>query len=118
MEKTLTQREFAEITGASTATVSAMLKAGVLRKTPDGRIPQGEVEHYFEKEIKKYSGNGTYLLSTADTEEEVLRIKENIEKSMEVAQGAALFYAPSIAYIMDAASPCRSGKTGTGGEYQ
>ena len=73
----LTQRDFAALTGLSTATIVKMLKTGAINKSESGRIPKSEVIKVYINRIKKYAEYGTLLITFDKTSEEIEMLKQH-----------------------------------------
>lgn len=81
MKNTYSQREFANLIGVSTATLSNMIKSGEIKKAPDGRIPQIEIQHYYENVIRKYANRGTLIITNQASDTDISSIKESFESA-------------------------------------
>ena len=115
MEKTLTQREFAQMAGISTVTVSNLVKTGGIRKAEDGRIPTSEVLRYFEGVIKKTVAGSYLLLCAEDTQDAVDDLCDRFESSVSDGDNTPRLF-DSVGAIIDAARASKEANAGSNEE--
>lgn len=82
----LTQRDFAALTGLSTATVVKRIKNGTITRASSGRIPKSEVIKTYIDRIKKYAEYGTLVITFDKDEDELELLKQHFLSSSYVGK--------------------------------